>query len=97
MEFPHLKKLDAAYRKKGVQVIAVPLERDKTAAGQWKKEFKVGFPILFDPTMKIANAYEVEGIPLNVAIDRNGKVVQIVEGYNPAILDAAVKKIAAKK
>ena len=97
MEFPHLKKLDAAYRKKGVQVIAIPMERDRAAAGQWKKDFKVGFPILFDPKMNIANAYEVEGIPLNIAIDRNGKVVKVVEGYNTAALDAAVKQISAKK
>ena len=97
MEFPHLKKLDAAYRKKGVQVIAIPLERDRAAAGQWKKDFKVAFPILFDPKMNIANAYEVEGIPLNIAIDRNGKVVKVIEGYNPAALDAAVKQIATKK
>ncbi len=97
MEFPHLKKLDAKWRKKGVQVISIPLERDRAAAGQWKKEFKVGFPILFDPKMNIARAYGVEAIPLNVAIDKNGKVVKVIEGANVAALDAAVKQIATKK
>ncbi len=47
--------------------------------------------------MNIARAYGVEAIPLNVAIDKNGKVVKVIEGANAAALDAAVKQIATKK
>ena len=89
-------KIDKAYRKKGVQVISVPLERDRAAAAQWKKDFKPGFPILYDPKMTISQAYEVEAIPLNVAIDRNGKVVKVIEGADTAALDAVVKQMAKK-
>lgn len=96
MEFPHLKKIDAQYRAKGIQVIAVPLESQRAAAGLWKKEFKVGFPILFDPKMKIAEDYGVEGAPHNVVIDRNGKVVQVILGANTRALDAAVKRLATR-
>lgn len=78
-------------------MIAVPLETDKRAAGLWKREFKAGFPILFDPKMTIMKAYGVEGIPVNVAIDRNGKVVRVIEGADPKALDAAVKQLVAKR
>ena len=78
-------------------MIAVPLETDKAAAGLWKKEFKAGFPILFDPKMTIMKAYDVEGIPVNVAIDRNGRVVKVIEGANTAALDAVVRQMAAKR
>ena len=74
----------------------MPIERNRTAAGQWKKDFKAAFPFVYDPQMKIANAYEVEGIPLNIAIDRNGRVIQVIEGKNDAALNAAVRKLATR-
>ena len=75
----------------------MPLESKRNAAAQWKKDFKAPFPILFDPQMIIVQKYQVEGTPLNVAIDKTGKVVKVIEGVDAAALDAAAKKIAAKK
>jgi alkyl hydroperoxide reductase subunit AhpC len=97
VEFPHLVRIDKEYRKRGVQVISVPLERDKKAASQWRKDFKAAFPFVYDPQMKIAQTYEVEAIPFNVAIDRNGKVVRAITGANTQALEAAVRQIARKK
>ena len=96
MEFPHLVKIDKQYRKRGVQVIAVPLERERPAAAQWKKDFKASFPFVYDPQMKIMESYGIEGIPANIVIDRNGKVVKVIEGLDAAGLDAAVKRVARK-
>lgn len=75
----------------------MPLETKRDAAGQWKKDFKAPFPILFDPKGSISGKYQVEVLPLNVAIDKTGKVVKVIEGVDVAALDAAAKKIAAKK
>ena len=97
MEFPHLVRLDKQYRNRGVQIVSVPLEKDRAAAGQWRKDFKAAFPFVYDPQMKIAQAYEVEGIPFNVAIDRNGRVTQVILGANTQVLEAAVRRLAAKK
>ena len=77
-------------------MISVPIERTRTAAAQWKKDFKAGFPFVYDPKGTIADAYEVEGIPLNIAIDRNGRVIQVIEGKNDAALNAAVRKLATR-
>ena len=75
----------------------MPQERTRDAAAKWKKEFKAPFPILFDPKGVIGEKYQLEVMPLNVAIDKNGKVISVIEGVDTAALDAAVKKIAAKK
>ena len=80
-----------------MQVIAVPLERDRAAAGLWKKQFKAGFPFVFDPKMTIAKAYGVEGIPVNVAIDRNGRVLKVIEGADTEALEAVARQLAAGK
>lgn len=90
-------KLQKQYAGKGFTVVAVPLERTREAAAQWKKDFKAPFPILFDPKGTIGEKYQVEAIPLNVAIDKTGKVVAVIEGSDTRALDAAAKKIAAKK
>ncbi len=79
-----------------MQVLSVPLESTLAAASQWKKDFKPGFPILFDPKMTIVNAYGVEGLPTNIAIDRNGKIVQVLVGGDSAALEAVVKRMAKK-
>jgi peroxiredoxin len=80
-----------------MQVIAVPLESDRDEAGQWAKEFKASFPVVFDPKQKIAEGYGVQAIPFNVAIDRDGKVVKTIVGADTDALDAVVKQLAGGK
>ncbi|MBI3910982.1 MAG: TlpA family protein disulfide reductase [Armatimonadetes bacterium] len=96
-EFPHLKKIDEKYRSQGVQVISVPLETSREAAGAWSKEFKAAFPVIFDPKQKIAQDYGVTAIPFNVAIDREGKVAKILVGAAPEELEKVAKQLAARK
>jgi len=80
-----------------VQVISVSLEAEREDAGQWAKEFHVAFPVIFDPQRKIAQAYEVQAIPFNVAIDRDGKVVDVIIGADREAMDAVVAKLATAK
>ncbi len=77
-------------------MISVPLEEERAAAGEWRKEFEVAFPVVFDPKRKIGEDYGIVSIPTNFAIDRNGKVVRILVGNDPDALDAVVKQLAAK-
>jgi len=77
-------------------VIAVPQEAKLADAAKWKKEFKAGFPFVYDPKGAIAEAYGVEAMPFNVVIDRNGKVTKVILGADTAALDAAIKKVARK-
>jgi thioredoxin-like negative regulator of GroEL len=78
-------------------VLSVSLETVRTKAGEWSKEFHVAFPVIYDPEHKIAQAYNVQGIPFNVAIDRAGKVVDVFTGAHPRVIDAAVAKLASSK
>ena len=78
-------------------MLSVSLETQRTEAGKWSKEFNVAFPVIYDPEHKIAQAYNVQGIPFNVAIDRDGKVVDVFTGAYPRMIDAAVTKLASPK
>jgi peroxiredoxin len=78
-------------------VVSVSLEKVRENAGQWSKTFHVAFPVIYDPEHKIAKAYNVQGIPFNVVIDREGKIVDVFNGARSDAIDAAAAKLASSK
>jgi hypothetical protein len=52
-------------------------------------------PVGFDFDMKVSRAYEVEGIPHTVVIDRDGNVAWVHTGYTPELKRELFEAIAA--
>ncbi len=75
----------------------MPLESDRAEAGQFARDFGVKFPVIFDPKMKIAEAYGAAAIPYNVVIDRSGNVARILVGADPEALEKAAREQAEKR
>jgi hypothetical protein len=44
------------------------------------KQAKPSFTVVHDPTLVAQKAFGVEGIPMNVAVDRSGKIIAIAGG-----------------
>jgi hypothetical protein len=44
------------------------------------KKAKPSFTVLHDPTLVAQKAFGVEGIPMNVALDRTGKIIALAGG-----------------
>ena len=55
------------------EILAVSIDEDARAAAEFATAMNLNFPVLVDPDKKIANAYEVEGIPTMFVIDKDGK------------------------
>lgn len=55
-----VKAIQNKYRNKGFEVLAAPQEAKRDDAAFLGKHLKVGFPTLFDPKSKIADAYGVD-------------------------------------
>ena len=91
--FPHLVELSKTYQGKGIEFIGIPLETEKPAAGQWKKEYKADFPFLFDPGFTIAKAFQVKVTPTTFFIDRDGKIVQSIISYDQGTFDKAIRAL----
>lgn len=68
------------------------LDADKNEAKSLPEDTGVKFPVVFDPQGKIAGAYGVGATPFNVAIDKNGKVVEVLEMGGEDELRAAIRK-----
>ena len=60
---------------------------------EFSKQFKVNYPVAYDPDLTVAKKYLQGGFPTMVIIGRNGKISDIETGSQPAAL--LQKKIEA--
>jgi peroxiredoxin len=84
MEMP---SLEAFYSKNrdSVEVLAVSIDQDPTAARRYAEENKLPFTVLLDNNQQASGRYGVSGIPMLFVVDRTGNVKFSQEGLNPAL------------
>jgi DsbE subfamily thiol:disulfide oxidoreductase len=80
-EMPILEQINHQYGKRGVVVVGVNVEPDRSAALDWLKETPVSFPVLSDTDSHVSAAYHVEGMPNTVILDRKGNVRYVHRSY----------------
>ncbi|HKF23938.1 MAG TPA: TlpA disulfide reductase family protein [Candidatus Angelobacter sp.] len=64
------------------EILAVSIDEDTRDAADFATAQKLTFPVLLDPRQKIADAYQVEGIPTMFIIDKDGKIISGQIGYD---------------
>jgi peroxiredoxin len=87
------KKLAA----RGFTVVSVSPDAKVEEAGAFAKEIKATFPVVHDAKMTVFEKFGALGLPANVVIGRNGKVLASIEGDNIKAVQAAVAKAMAAK
>lgn len=80
--FPWMREMQTKYKEKGLNVVAVSLDTDHALAHQFADELSANFTIAFDDTGSIADLFKVKGMPTSVLIGRDGKVVEVHQGFN---------------
>lgn len=76
-EVPLLKELHSKLSPKGLKILAVnigfndPLLRVQA----FQKKYELPYPILYDNNTIVARQFGVIGVPFNVLVDRNGRIV----------------------
>ncbi|OGG46513.1 MAG: hypothetical protein A3F84_19715 [Candidatus Handelsmanbacteria bacterium RIFCSPLOWO2_12_FULL_64_10] len=86
---PHLQKLHDTYGKRGLLIISVTNEDEKTVQA-FVKAHRMTFPVGIDDGDKTMTTYGIESIPTAFLIDRTGKVVW--EGHTMALTEKEVEK-----
>lgn len=61
-------------------ILAVSFQEPEDLVRDFQKEFKLSFPVLFDPQGKVSDKYEFRGHPVTFLIDRKGFLVGRVMG-----------------
>jgi peroxiredoxin len=60
---------------KDIKIIGIGLGTQPEDMPGYKKAFKLEFPLYSDPNKEIQKKLKVQGVPLTVLLDKNGKVL----------------------
>jgi peroxiredoxin len=100
------KEFWQAYKSKGLIVVGIALwaESDPLKmAKMFAQKHKLTYTVAYDPKQesKVAEAYQVEGLPTNIVIGRDGKIRYWRQGFDAKSLkeaiEAALKEPAPKR
>jgi peroxiredoxin len=80
-ELPKMESLQQDYKDLGFTILAVNVDEDSSKANVLLDDIKVSYPILFDPTAKVSELYDVSAMPTTVIIDRDGNQRLLHKGY----------------
>lgn len=83
-EIPHLVSLYNANKDRGFVILGISLE-DKGVLAGFRDQYNVSYPILLG-TNEVFKAYDVQGIPRTLFIDKKGAVRKVQVGYSPELV-----------
>lgn len=92
-EMPILDKIHKKYTALGFKVLGVNVDLKSEKAAGYLKSTPVDFPVLYDPTGKVSELYNVSAMPSSAIIDRDGYIRYLHEGYKPGDEDKYHAKI----
>ena len=71
--FPFMEALQREHGPEGLVVIAVNVDTERSLAAGFLAATPVGFKIVYDPAGKLAEQWQLEGMPTTILIRRNGE------------------------
>ena len=83
ISFPALDALSREYRSRGVEIVAVNLDRRQKDAAAFLAAQPHEMLVVFDPRARMLEAFGADGIPSSYLIDRQGTVRYVHRGYSP--------------
>jgi peroxiredoxin len=80
-ELPSMQRLYQALSSQGVEVVAVAIDRRNfDRVKKYAKEYKLTFPVLWDPDQKVRKHYYIMGLPTTYLIGPEGKLRGFASG-----------------
>ena len=73
-EFPILEKEYAGMKRSGVELLAIDIGEAKERVEKFLSRKSVEFPVLLDSDSRVAEAYNLIGVPTFVLVDSQGKI-----------------------
>jgi thiol-disulfide isomerase/thioredoxin len=81
-ELPSIQALYEKLKGKGLTVVAVDLMEDRKTVADFVKSHGMTFPVLMDGNGKVGGSYDAGSIPTNYLVDRKGKILARVVGFD---------------
>src|SRR5664280_975379 len=76
-EAPDLEATYAKYKAQGLAVLGIFIQEDQAAVLDYAKRVGFTFPMVADPSSRIADLYRTYGIPLHFFIGRDGVIREV--------------------
>jgi cytochrome c biogenesis protein CcmG, thiol:disulfide interchange protein DsbE len=95
VSFPWLKSMHERYAAKGLVIVAINVDKDRSDANRFVARFDPPFAVGYDPAGKTADAFHVEGMPSSFLIDQTGHIIFSHQGF--ALKDGAKIEDQIKK
>jgi thiol-disulfide isomerase/thioredoxin len=97
--FPWMDDIQARFGS-DLKVIAINLDQKREDAVGFLKKLNPRFSIAFDPDGKVAEAYQVKGMPSSYLIDQRGRIVSSHIGFRSSDkeeLESRIQKLIARQ
>jgi thiol-disulfide isomerase/thioredoxin len=82
--FPWMSTMADKYRKDGLVIVSINLDKDRDAANRFLDRYTASFPVAFDPAGRSAEAYRVQAMPSSFVVSRTGTILYAHQGFEPA-------------
>ena len=79
--FSFMNKMQKKYGKKGLKIIAINLDDERSSATNFLKKHPANFTIAYNPEGDVPNAYNLSVMPTSYLIDRKGNIIFSHKGY----------------
>ena len=81
-ELPSVEALYEKLKGKGFLIVAVDVMEENKTVAAFVKANRMTFPVLLDADGKVGGEYDARSIPTNYILDRTGKILARVVGYD---------------
>lgn len=87
-KIPDLKKMYQEYGNKGFEIIAIYIQESNQRVASFARKYDLPYTILLDSDGKVADSYDVAGVPTMVVVNGKGRMVC----WDCRKLDSVLKK-----
>jgi peroxiredoxin len=79
------------------EILAVSIDEDPKDAADFATAQKLNFPVVLDSKKKVANAFEVDGIPTMFIVEKDGRITYGHVGYDMAMEYQLARRLGIKE
>ncbi|WP_228547465.1 thiol-disulfide oxidoreductase ResA [Filobacillus milosensis] len=84
-EMPYMEELYKEYQDKGIEIVAVSVDKNRMVIENFYNRFDLSFPLVHDKKGTIMELYQVQPLPTSFFINPDGTIERVVKG--PLTLD----------
>lgn len=94
MALPILNEVSNSFKDKDVVFLAVNVQETPEQIKNFLDKNNLKITVGMDPEGKVAELYQVRGIPQTVIVGKDGNVAQVVVGFSPDLKESFTKELS---